>query len=258
MQEQQRPVPPYVPYRTFRTFLEYLREGIPARIDRSVWGQRFSGSSGNQLMTTLKALSLVHEDGRPAPELEMLVHAEGDERRRLLRSLLERFYQPVFQLDLTRATRSQFHEAFRSFGAREGVLTKCEAFFVRAAQDAGVELSQYVLARRHGSRRLSQPPGRPRNAQQDRPPQHQQQPQPKPSPSSSRLAVAEMILSKYPDFDPSWAPEVQAKWMEGMTRLYEGLAAAGGDGDGDGRAAGRMPTGKPAAEKPTGGATDRD
>lgn len=234
-----------------------MREGIPARIDRSVWGQRFSGSSGNQLMTTLKALSLVHEDGRPAPELEMLVHAEGDERRRLLRSLLERFYQPVFQLDLTRATRGQFHEAFKSFGAREGVLTKCEAFFVRAAQDAGVELSPYVLARRHGSRRLSQPPGRPRNAPQERPAQHQQV-QPRGPAPSSRLAVAEMILSKYPDFDPSWAPEVQARWMEGMTKLYEGLAAAGGDGDGDGRAAGRTSASKPAAEKPTSDVADGD
>ncbi len=36
----------------------------------------------------------------------------------------------------------------------------------------------------------------------------------------------EKILDKYPDFDPAWDPEVQAKWMEGMTRLYDGLSAA--------------------------------
>jgi hypothetical protein len=38
--------------------------------------------------------------------------------------------------------------------------------------------------------------------------------------------VAELILSKYPDFDPSWSTDVQAKWLDGMTKLYEGLAAA--------------------------------
>ena len=43
---------------------------------------------------------------------------------------------------------------------------------------------------------------------------------------ASKLNVAEMILSKYPDFDPSWTAEVQAKWLDGMTKLYEGLAAA--------------------------------
>ena len=63
-------IPPYVPYRTFRTFLEFLKEGIPDRIDRSVWVTRFSGSSGMQLMTSLKALSLIDDYGRPSLRLE--------------------------------------------------------------------------------------------------------------------------------------------------------------------------------------------
>ena len=59
MFQEQKTIPPYVPYRTFQTFLEFLfDEGIPDRIDRSVWGARFSGSSGTQLMTTLKVLNL--------------------------------------------------------------------------------------------------------------------------------------------------------------------------------------------------------
>ena len=62
--------PPYVPYRTFRTFLEFLKEGIPDRIDRSVWVSRFSGSSGMQLMTSLKALNLIDDQGTPSEDLE--------------------------------------------------------------------------------------------------------------------------------------------------------------------------------------------
>ena len=72
-------------------------------------------------MTALKAFSLIDATGRPQKELERLVFAEGEERRAVLGDVLRHFYGPVFELDLTRATRGQFHEAFRRFGAREGV-----------------------------------------------------------------------------------------------------------------------------------------
>lgn len=248
MQERHKAVPPYVPYRTFQTFLEFLQEGeIPARIDRSVWGSRFSGSSGTQLMTALKVLQLVDDEGHPQPVLEELVFAEGERRRALLKGLLEDYYEPVFRLDLARATKNQFHEAFRSFGAREGVLTKCEAFFIQAARAAGIQLSPYILAGRHQGRSKqgagkSTARGRPsaQNGASQPTPQATSEPVSDTIPppvtaaavaeSSPRLAaklnVAEMILSKYPDFDPSWTAEVQAKWLDGMTKLYEGLAAA--------------------------------
>ena len=116
-------------------------------------------------MTALKAFSLIDATGRPQKELERLVFAEGEERRAVLGDVLRHFYGPVFELDLTRATRGQFHEAFRRFGAREGVLAKCEAFFIQAARDAGIGLSQYITAGRHGARRPTAraprgPPGR--------------------------------------------------------------------------------------------------
>lgn len=239
MQERQKSVPPYVPYRTFQTFLEFLQNGIPARIDRSVWGSRFSGSSGAQLMTALKSLQLIDEDGRPQLVLEELVFAEGERRRGLLRGMLQDFYTPVFELDLSRATRKQFHDAFRSFGAREGVLTKCEAFFIRAARDAGVQLSQYIVSGRHMGRRRATTATRTRAPQQPSAEAQQAPVEADPEPVISvsaasnpqvaaKLNVAEMILSKYPDFDPSWSADVQAKWLDGMTKLYEGLAAAGG------------------------------
>lgn len=231
-------IPPYVPYRTFRNFLEQLREGIPARIDRSVWGARYSGSSGIQLMTALKVLELVDEDGRPQPRLEQLVKAEGDERRRLLRSILEAHYPELFELDLSRATRSQFAEVFRGYSQREGVIRKCENFFVQAAQDAGVDLSSFILARRHGARRTAASPRtRPAGT-------------PQPATSRSRstsandisITLAEMVLAKYPDFDPSWSPGVQEKWFDGLTRLYETLGSrAPSPGRGGGADSGAAP-----------------
>ena len=199
---------------------------MPARIDRSVWGQRISGSTGIQLMTGLRALELVDDDGRPTEVLERLTGLEGDERRSALQALLRRHYGPVFDLDLPRATRAQFREAFRSFGAKEGVLAKCEAFFIQAAQDAGLELSSYVLAGRHVSRRSPSGSGRQR---------HQPAERPAPQPAtvvpaqSAGVSIAEMVLRKYPDFDPAWDAGTQQKWFDGMTKLVESLGQGSGE-----------------------------
>jgi len=237
-QEQMPTVPPYVPYRTFQTFLEFLLEdGIPERIDKSVWGPRFSGSSGTQLMTALKVLKLVDGEGHPSKDLEILVHGEGEIRRSLLREILERFYSPVFELDLARASKGQFRDAFRSFGTKEGVLTKCEAFFIRAAQSAGIELSKRITAGRHGSKRakgLSQAHRRPSGISTlaGEKPFNQIPTESTVSVGSEKLVLADRILAKYPDFDPSWDPSVQAKWLDGMTRLYEGLSVITVDRDG--------------------------
>ncbi len=239
LQEQISPIPPYVPYRTFQTFLEFLLdEGIPGRIDKTVWGPRFSGSSGTQLMTALKVLALVDSEGHPSHELEDLVHAEGDDRRALLRRILERFYAPVFELDLARASKGQFHEAFRSFGTKEGVLTKCEAFFIRAAQAAGIKLSKRILVGRHGASksRTTAAQSRQRTVAALTPAVEKTVAQTPVDPgvpaSTLKLELADRILAKYPDFDPAWDPAVQAKWLDGMTRLYEGLSVTSTDRDG--------------------------
>lgn len=231
LQEQTPTIPPYVPYRTFQTFLEFLfDEGIPERVDKTVWGLRFSGSSGTQLMTALRVLELIDSKARPSEDLEQLVHAEGDDRRALLRRILERFYTPVFELDLSRASKGQFHEAFRSFGTKEGVLTKCEAFFIRAAQAAGIELSRRILTGRHGANRARTSPASARaraSVSQVATPEKKitpMQPETVIPAQAAKLELADRILAKYPDFDPAWDPSVQAKWLDGMTRLYEGLS----------------------------------
>ena len=211
--------PPYVPYRTFRTFLEFLKEGIPDRIDRSVWVSRFSGSSGMQLMTSLKALNLIDDLGMPSSDLEKLVYAQGKDRRDLLREILQNFYLPIFQLDLSKATKNQFREAFRTFGAKEGVLTKCEAFFIKASKDAGIELSQYIVARTHGNSRSSNLKNK------SSIPKQIENPVAKNEISEIHLIIVERILDKHPEFDPNWNSEVQSKWMDGMIKLYDNLSS---------------------------------
>tara|TARA_Y100000996_G_C22419175_1_gene600655 strand:- start:145 stop:840 length:696 start_codon:yes stop_codon:yes gene_type:complete len=226
--QEQKLIPPYVPYRTFQTFLEFLfDEGIPDRIDRSVWGLRFSGSSGTQLMTTLKVLNLIDQDGKPKKSLEGLVYAEGEERKSILYSVLSNFYVPVFKLDLARASKGQFRDAFKSFGTKEGVIVKCEAFFIRAAQFAGIKLSKHILAGRHGKTRNKALVKKLSNDTQESSNKsviHAKPLEDSNKEISYKFELASKILSKYPDYDPSWDSDVQIKWLDGMNKLYEILS----------------------------------
>jgi hypothetical protein len=96
-------------------------------------------------MTSLRVLGLVNAENRPTMTLERLVHSEGDARKQTLRTMLEENYSAVFQLPLGRATFSQLRDVFRTRAAKDSVLNKCIAFFVQAAQDAGIELSAHIL-----------------------------------------------------------------------------------------------------------------
>ena len=204
---------PYVSYRTFRNFLELLKEGLPSRIDRSVWGPRYSGTTGQQLMTALKSLLLISESGIPTTKLEALVNSNGTQRQLQVKAILENKYSEIFEIDLKRATRSQFNEAFRSVGINDGMLNKCQLFFIQACQDAGIELSSYILARRHG---LST------TKKNEKSNNIKPLVQPKVKLSANEVIISK-ILEKYPDFDPNWKPEVQKSWMEGMIKLYDGI-----------------------------------
>jgi len=203
--------PPYIAYRTFRNFLEFLGGNMPARIDRSVWGERFSGSNGAQIMATLRAFELIDADNKPKPELERLSRATGNERRQLLTRILQRAYKPLFEIDLARASRAQFKEAFKKFGVAEKLQIKCESFFVSAARDADIALSKFILKGRHGARAIAPTPRAPAPAAGDA------------KKTDAKLEIINLILKKYPDFDASWDAEVQKQWFAGMRELYDSI-----------------------------------
>ena len=141
-------LPPYVSYRTFRNFLESLKSGVPSRIDRSYWGTKFSGSTGIQLVTALRFLSLVDESNAPTETLVQLVQADRERKRSQLRAILEQAYNPILKgLDLSRATPSELGERFAQAGATGDVGRKCLSFFVASAAEAGLPLSSFILER---------------------------------------------------------------------------------------------------------------
>ena len=192
---------------------------MPSRIDRSIWVNKFSGSNGTQIMTAIKFFNLIDSEGIPNDDFKNLVSRDLDLQKKIFRKLLFKYYEPIFDLDLTKATRYQFREAFKSFGTKEGVLIKCEAFFIQASKYSNIVLSTHILARRH-------------NVNISNSSEKSKQKLAKPNVSDSidskvsldkNINVVKIILDKYPDFEPNWLPDVQKAWIDSLTKLYESL-----------------------------------
>lgn len=157
--EAERPtrIPPYVSYKTFKTFLDDLNvHGVPNRIDRSVL-MRFSGTVGTQLLSALRWLRLIGLNDEPTDDLRNLANAHGsNDWQTTLTAVVADRYAFVMNLDLARITPGQLSEVFRkNFTSKEDVLRKCEAFFLHAVQDAGIEINARILKRTRQQRAAS-------------------------------------------------------------------------------------------------------
>ncbi len=140
-------LPPYVSYRTFCSFLSGLQQQVPSRIDRSFWGDMFSGSTGTQLMAALRFLNLIDVNGKPTPRLRPLASSTGETRAKLLREITTETYRFVLNgpLEVQNATYAQLAEVFNSsFQQADDVRRKCIKFFISIASDAGIPLSPFI------------------------------------------------------------------------------------------------------------------
>lgn len=208
-------VPPYAPYRSFRNYIDSLKQGIPSQIDRSVM-QSMSGALQSQLTSTMRYLGLVNSSGQPTDRLSRIVHSEGAERKAALQNVAKSAYPYLFDnFDLKTATPKMLNDKFTGMNASGGTVGKCVAFFIALAKDAEIPLAPHLLVSMRGNRA-----GRPRRVKQEHP-----VPAPNPAePSFTPAEVAAMpwkqlLLSKFPSFDPSWSDEVKAKWFDGFHRL---------------------------------------
>lgn len=136
---------PYVPFRTFLAALDALERGIPNQLDRSVWPS-YSGAIQGQLLGAFRFLGLMDEGNCPTPALRGLA-AKRESRRELLRALLERHYQPLIALDLTRTSPRQLDDAMRQYGLSGATHKKAMSFFLKAAQYTGLPLSVLLKAK---------------------------------------------------------------------------------------------------------------
>ncbi|MEC9266931.1 MAG: DUF5343 domain-containing protein [Pseudomonadota bacterium] len=141
---------PYASFRSFISFVDRLREdGIPDAIDRSVFGN-ISGGTAYGVLAALKALNLIDDEGASSPLFRNLVASQGDERKDVLRQVLEFGYPSLWNGDLNLASASskQFDDHLRDVYQISGsTVDKAASFFLMAAEAADIPLSAHLKKR---------------------------------------------------------------------------------------------------------------
>lgn len=219
MQNESGIKPPYLPFSTFKNFLGSLKAGaIPTRIDKSLL-DRYSGSVQSWLIAALRFFGFIDEVGKPQPILEQYVESEEQQRKKIWREIFDKAYGPLISgLDLTRATPGELSERFSAQGLSGETLIKCHSFFTAAADEAGVPLAEHLKVR-------SKPPG-PRRSRKPRNGGDAGNEDNDPTPPSGTQftgakSMREMLLAKFPEFDPNWPEDIQAKWFSGFEKLMK-------------------------------------
>ncbi len=213
-------LPPYISYRTFQNFLDRLQQGIPARIDRSYWSDRLSGSTGTQLMSALRFLGLIDANGTPTGRLRLLVQARGAQRADALRQITSEAFGFVLQgsFDSQSATYAQLEETFHStFELTDGVRRKCVKFFVDLSSDAEMPLSSFITKRLRsargntGTKAVTKRRGTKPMRNLIVPLALEKVP--------TEMSWDKTLLTKFPTFDPSWSDEVKLGWLQAFDGL---------------------------------------
>jgi len=218
--------PPYVSYRTFWNFLEGLQQTIPARIDRSYWGDRLSGSNGSQLVAALRFLDLIDFNGFPTTKLKQLVGSRGNERSEVVKRVVREAYAFLAQdaPDPQTATYAQLEEAFHDhFQLAGDVARKCIKFYICLATTGGVKLSPFVTGKTRNSHTGStvKKSGRKSLDKKIR----TEIPQVTAATVDGNT-MDKLLIDKFPSLDPSWPDELKSKWFSAFNELLRRTTGA--------------------------------
>jgi hypothetical protein len=210
--------PPYISYKTFSGFLDRLHQkGVPNRIDRSFLAF-LSGSNQSQLLAALRYLGLISPNGLGTDRLDALVKSVGAEYLTALSNVLKRSYPFLFnRFDLRRATLQEVEDKFSDAGASGDRLRKSIAFFLSAARAADIPTSPFITRMR---RRRKSPSNADRELGVGERVSNLQSRDVKNS-NVGAGGWAELLVAKFPQFDPTWPVEIKAKWFEAFQILME-------------------------------------
>ncbi len=215
-------LPPYVTFISLMNFVDGLKRGIPGQIDRSLM-KTMSGSMQTQMMSALKYLHLVDAQGVVQDILTRLVNSEGAERTQVLCELLTSSYPFLFgSFDLSKATSSQFRQKFTEVGASGDSVRKCIAFFLSAAKEANIEVSPYIAetVRQTSETKPRKPAAKPAARSQQSSSKSTADPAQSP-PANNPVSWQQMLLAKFPSFDPAWPDEVKKEWFTAFHQMMK-------------------------------------
>jgi hypothetical protein len=207
--------PVYVPYATLVSALDALRQhGTPRSgiIDKTVWDTQ-SGAIQGQLILGFKFLGLIDDQRRALPSLAPLVAASAEERKSLLKKLIEEKYRSILSLDLMTISQGQLEDAFRALNVSGSTLVRATRFFIKACTELGIPIAKRLSERTRsiGPRKKRSPNGSRQSSNVASVPIN---------PNEQRSGTWEQqLLDKFPTFDPNWPDPLKDKWFAGFERL---------------------------------------
>lgn len=207
--------PPYMSWATFEGILDQLKaNGIPDLIDRSVLDNK-SGADQTQFLKAAEGFKLIDANKAPTERMRQFVNAE--DRSSLIEEMLREAYPDVVALG-TGATQSMLEDEFRKFGY-EGAdtLRKAITFYLNAARQTNIELSQHFKATRPGAggRRT---PRRSRKASNANANNNPPPPPPPPNPMAGLHPAIVTLVKSLPEFEnhnekPAFADADRKAWF---------------------------------------------
>jgi hypothetical protein len=120
-------------------------------------------------MIALRFFGLLNEADQPKlPLLENLAKADEIERKKILKPLVEKCYQPIVTHDLTKMTPSMLNEEMAKMGVSGGTVRKSVTFFLQLAKHLDLAMSPFLTDQTRSSpakRRTRQPKASPNGAE---------------------------------------------------------------------------------------------
>jgi len=159
--EPDKPVAPYLPFRTFLNSLDSLSQGVPPKLDRTLWrGQ--SGLMQGLIINAYRFFGLAIEVEGDAPSEELIkMTSHPEQRPEVLRGLIEIVYGVILgEHDLTKMTMKMLEDGFeKSFSVSGTTKQKAITFFLKAAKYSELPLSPYLQSqiRNVGTRKKRSP-----------------------------------------------------------------------------------------------------
>src|SRR5713226_305016 len=110
-QPSSKRIPPYLAFKTFLNSLDALSQGVPPKLDRSLWkGQ--SGINQGLIMNAYRYFGLVNANDESTPDLVLLAQ-HPEKRASKLKEILKLQYQFVLEKgDITKSTMRMLEDAF--------------------------------------------------------------------------------------------------------------------------------------------------
>src|SRR5579862_3142340 len=130
---------PYLPFLTFKSAIEALEQGVPKKIDRTIWRTQ-SGLIQSQILMALRFFGLVDEGDRPTEALHDFVASKGADRSAQFAVLLNIAYSDLLAHDLTKMTPKMLDDAMEQYGVAGETKRKAVTFFLKAAKFAGIPM----------------------------------------------------------------------------------------------------------------------